>query len=244
MDLDRRGTILRRRNPILSNKQYNTMSLKRDYILTMVEQIAQFIARLVFLRETSRGEAALQEVNEFYKHFVELDADALRALPHEAVVALCADDGALNVQKGAALASILKEEGDILRQAGREADAVACHTRALALLLEIYGDGTQALPLGVLEKLELVIDRALDSPIPPRYRWMLIRYFEQIGSYADAENLLFDLIDEEGTPASVGEGLRFYERLAAKSDEDLANGNLPREEVEESRASLLAKARG
>jgi hypothetical protein len=217
------------------------MSLKRDYILTMVEQLAQFIARLVFLKETARGEQALSEINEFYKHFVELDAADIRALSHEKVIELCTDEGGLDVQRSTALASILKEEGDIMKLQGRDEDATASHTRALALLLATYGEGDRALPLGVVEKLDLVIDRAIDLPMPGPYRMMLLRYLEQSGLYADAENVLFDLI-ESGEPGAVQEGLGFYDRLAALSDEDLENGNLPREELEEGRAALGSRS--
>jgi hypothetical protein len=217
------------------------MSLKRDYILTMVEQLAQFIARLVFLKETARGEQALSEINEFYKHFVELDAADIRSMPHEKVIELCSDENGLDVQRSAALASILKEEGDIVKLQGRDEDAAACHTRALALLLATYGEGDRALPLGVVEKLELVIDRAIDLPMPGSYRMMLFRYLERCGSYADAEDVLFDLI-ESGEPGAREAGIGFYDRLAALSDEELANGNLPREEVEEGRAALAGRS--
>ena len=216
------------------------MSLKRDYILTMVEQLAQFIARLVFLKETARSDQALGEINEFYKHFIELDAADIRALPHQKLIELCSDEAGLDVQRSTALASILKEEGDIFKLQGRDEDAAAAHTRALALLLATYGDGDRALPLGTVEKLDLVIDRAIDLPMPGPYRMMLLHYLERSGLYADAEDVLFDLV-ESGEPGAVEEGLRFYDRLAALSDEDLRNGNLPREEVEEGRSALRSR---
>ncbi|MDB5036250.1 MAG: hypothetical protein JWQ98_3491 [Chlorobi bacterium] len=219
------------------NYKGNSM-LKRDYILSMVEHLAQFIARVVFLRETNRGDSAIAEIDEFYQKVFEHDARTIRTMPHQDVVALCVSDGLLDHQRSVALASVLKEEGDILALQGYMEGAGDCYTRSLVLLLATYGAGTEALPLGTVQTLELVVDRALGHEMPAAVTLDLLHYFEGNGLYADAENLLYELIDD-GTPGAAEEGVAFYQRLLRKDDQDLADGDLPRAEVEEGLAALL-----
>jgi len=57
-----------------------------------------------------------------------------------------------------------------------------------------------------------------------------------MGRYAKAENALYAILDSHAGFAD--EGRRFYERLLTKSDEQLAAGNLPREEVLEGMSNL------
>jgi hypothetical protein len=48
--------------------------------------------------------------------------------------------------------------------------------------------------------------------------------------FADAENTLFELIDEQ-VENILGEAFDFYQRLLNKTDQELDDGNLPKEEV-------------
>jgi hypothetical protein len=68
----------------------------------------------------------------------------------------------------------------------------------------------------------------------------LFRYLEDRALYATAEDALYEWVDRED-PAAISEGIAFYERLLAKSDAELAQGNLPRAEVEEGRGELLQR---
>jgi hypothetical protein len=66
----------------------------------------------------------------------------------------------------------------------------------------------------------------------------LFRYYESAGKYSKAEDVLFEALEDSGGADWVAAGQAFYERLAGKSDAELAAGNLPREELEESREEL------
>jgi len=50
------------------------------------------------------------------------------------------------------------------------------------------------------------------------------------------DEILSEVVQED--PAFVQEGMRFYQRLRAKTDEELQKGNLPRHKVEESMKDL------
>src|SRR6266511_2008230 len=75
-----------------------------------------------------------------------------------------------------------------------------------------------------------------------RYRRALTLAGYLAGRYADAEDALFEAIDD--LPADTGlvdAGIAFYQRLLALQDADLETGGLPREEVKSSLAELLRR---
>jgi hypothetical protein len=119
-------------------------------------------------------------------------------------------------------------------------------------LLAAYGDGTQALPLDAVPTLELVIERSAACELPAQVQRLLAGFFEINGFYSDAEDCWFEVIGEaEATEtesgetgmlaAAVADGIAFYHRLLDKTDDDLADGGLPRDEVHEGLAELQAR---
>lgn len=218
---------------------------KKDYILTMIEELALFLGRLIFLKETRRFDVAEAELHEFCVRLFERTPGELRAMPYDDLLAFAREG---DVRRCVALGSILKEMGDMARLQGNEEDASACYTWGLALLLDAYGTGDEALPLETAGRIEILIDNLTGLDLPPQVARQLMVYFERGGFYADAEDILFELIrggdnaasDIPGTGAiTLDEGIAFYQRLLTKDDTDLENGNLPREEVEEGLRELM-----
>ncbi len=73
-----------------------------------------------------------------------------------------------------------------------------------------------------------------DYELPEYIKSRLVGYYERLGEYGQAEDILFELLEVQ--PDNVGLielGRAFYARLLAKSDADLLAGNFSREEVED-----------
>ena len=67
--------------------------------------------------------------------------------------------------------------------------------------------------------------------------------YEELGRYARAEDCLFELIDRDWAPArDLGE--RFYHRLMARTDAQLEDGDLSREEVDDGLVELRQRLGG
>ncbi len=66
-------------------------------------------------------------------------------------------------------------------------------------------------------------------------------YCEQLGRFATAEDVLFEMLDRGDDVAETGPA--FYDRLLAKTETELQDGDLPRNEVEDGRQLLLARLR-
>ncbi len=70
----------------------------------------------------------------------------------------------------------------------------------------------------------------------------MARVLEALGRYADAEDALFELIDERpDDPGPVEEAIAFCQRLRPLEPEQLAAGGLNLEEVNDTLAELLRR---
>jgi hypothetical protein len=73
----------------------------------------------------------------------------------------------------------------------------------------------------------------------------LFRYRAATGRFAEAENALFDLVERGlANSAVIDEGRAFYRRLLDLEDEQLAAGELPRDEVIDGMTELEASVAG
>jgi hypothetical protein len=127
----------------------------------------------------------------------------------------------------------LKEAGDVAAARGRVKDGEARYTKGLHLLLDILGQSDPLEWPEFVPKVEAFLLALQGAPLSMRTVAMLMFHFERIGEFGKAEDRLFSMLESDPDNAGVVEfGIRFYQRLLARSDEELAAGNLPRAEVE------------
>jgi hypothetical protein len=111
--------------------------------------------------------------------------------------------------------------------------------KALNLLLEVVlRDPETGLP-DLVPSIQGLANQLEGSALPVRTNAALMQHFEQIGSFAKAEDQLFEIIGSEpNNPAVLDLGIGFYQRLLQESDPVLQGGDLPRTEVEAGLAEL------
>src|SRR5690349_18529461 len=89
--------------------------IRRDYILRMIEQFIQALARLRSLKEERRWEQATETLDEEFKRFVGIGAAAVERLTETELLARAIHgEPALAVRdKTLLLSGLLKEAGDV-----------------------------------------------------------------------------------------------------------------------------------
>jgi tetratricopeptide (TPR) repeat protein len=134
---------------------------------------------------------------------------------------------------------LLKAEADLYAGAGQAGEAAVRYRRAVALA------GTLAARSERLLDRELAADlleRAGDLQLSVTQRLAVARVLEALGRYADAEDALFELIDEDpDNPEPVEEAIAFCQRLRPLEPEQLVAGGLSPEEVTDTLAELLRR---
>ena len=199
----------------------------------MLQELTHIVARVQFLRRREEYEQALFEIDRVFKQF--WDVDATRPLSLDELISACSQEEESVAEKMVSLADLLKEQGDLLALQKKSAESQHSYALSLGLYLETLR--TSVVSMNLIQKAEHLIEQTSDLPLPAEVLKRLLSYYEARGLLAKAEDVLFDWL-ETGDAAAPEGGLAFYDRQAAKSDEELERGDLPRDEVEAGRKEV------
>lgn len=204
--------------------------IHNDYILRMISQLAKVLAHIVQLREKGRDDDALREIDQSMQKLCGLNSQLVNSLSEASLIAALRGGATLDVGKCLVLAGLLKEEGDVLLDRDREDDAAARYLKSLALYLEAMHDDARLVLPSYVERIQTVAEALDEFMMPLEIRTSLMEYYEMSGAFGAAEDVLLDMLeDEEDDAQAIGTG--FYERMLALTDDELATGDLPRDEV-------------
>ena len=93
-------------------------------------------------------------------------------------------------------------------------------------------------------KVEMLKEALQSAPLSLRAHAMLMQHHERTGEFAKAENALFAMLDAEPDNGAIVEfGVGFYKRMLEQSNTALADGGLPRAEVEEGLNEFLQRSK-
>ena len=203
--------------------------IERDYFMRMISILTQMIARILFLKNKMEFPKALQDIKTTSKTLLGVDGDLMRRLSPAQIMQLFGSDLTVAVPKSYVAAILFKEEAEVRALTGEEEEPARLYLRSLTLLLDVYGWAKEPTEPDHPKVIQDVLDKLRDFVLPMDLQEKLFRYRVQIGQYDKAEDLLYDILDMK--PEFKTEGMRFYERLLEKKDEELTKGGLPREEV-------------
>ncbi|HEX4263822.1 MAG TPA: DUF6483 family protein [Verrucomicrobiae bacterium] len=215
--------------------------IRRDYILRLIEEFAEALARIRALKKDGRLGDSRVLTDEEFKRITGLDADALLRLSETELLAKLIQGEPMHAvrEKMFFLTTLLKETGDIAAAQGREADSRACYLKGLHLLLDSLARGDGFEQPEFVPKVDLFVAALADNDLPMATHAALMEHYERTGQFAKAEDALFALLDADPENVALLEfGISFYERLLGQSDVRLEEGNLPRSEVEAARGEL------
>ncbi len=213
--------------------------VNKDYILRLAERLGRFLARILFLQEANRQEEALILIDEAFRQATGLTTGLINSLPEETLLKILSSHGALNAELCFYVAALLKAEGDVYASLDKQNESYYRHLRALNLFLELFLHGKSIDDLDLFPNIDDLVQRleAYELPLPTSHR--LFQYNEKAGRYARAEDVLFEMLEADSVPPElIAQGIAFYRRLMAKSDEELLLGNLSREELREGLAQV------
>src|SRR6266567_241127 len=218
--------------------------IRRDYILRMIEEFAQALARIRALKRSQRWGEASEAVDAEFKRLIGDGAQAVARLSETELLARLMQDGPTHVvrDKTLMLTTLLKEAGDIAVAEDRLDEGRECYLKALHLLLEGLARAEVFDCPEFVPKVEMLKEALQGAPLSLRTHAMLMQHHERTGEFAKAENALYAILDAEPDNEAITEfGVAFYKRMMARSDTALTEGALPRAEVEEGMKELLQR---
>lgn len=213
--------------------------IRQDYILRMIEQAAQLIARLLKLGDEGHRIGARELEEETAAKFLELTSENLEEWNDEKLYSHLKRHGPpieFPIRLGVAVA-LLDGRAQSLDQSGAKAEANEFLSRAIGILLRSKIESQRADLPEFAPGLEDLLGRLDQAQMPVGTAGLLVCYCEHVGQFAAAEDALFRLQEIVGNDRDVKKlGERFYQRLLRETDQTLAAGNLPRAEVEQGAA--------
>jgi hypothetical protein len=221
---------------------------QQDYLMRIIEQVAQALAEVLRLRRLGQFLQALGVVDATVLHYWGLDEQSLDRLDEQQLLELMRFGDVLDTRKTLLLADVLAAAADTYSEMDRPAQAYDRGLKSLGLYLTaLLGSDRQTLDSHrpqIEGRLQMLAPYRLPADILGR----LFRYYDRAGDFARAEDRLFEWLGAAGDvadrPAERQEarqaGLTFYHRLLTLPDRELIAGGLPRPEVAEGLRELEA----
>ena len=212
---------------------------QRDYLMRQIEQAARALAAIMKKALGGEADQALTMFDEVYQPLLGVSQRVVSTLTDEQLISLLTSGSMPDLRRVASVLEVVKSEADVHAQAGHQQAAATRYRRALSLAGYVAGRSEDLLDTELAGD---VVERTSGMALTPSQRLGLARVLESLGRYADAEDALFEAIDDLPADTSlVDAGIAFYQRLLALQDADLETGGLPRDEVKSSLAELLRR---
>ena len=197
------------------------------------------LAAIMGLAKAGRGDEALGMFDEAYKPLIGVGSRVVAVLDDGQLVDLLTSGSNPDLRRVALALELLKAEADLYQGAGQPGEAALRYRRALALAGCLAARSERLLDQRLAGEL---LDRAGELELTVAQRLATARVLEALGRYADAEDALFELIDERPLdPGPVEEAIAFCQRLRPLEPERLVAGGLSPAEVNDTLAELLRR---
>ena len=197
------------------------------------------LARILGLAKGGRGDEALGMFDEAYKPLLGIGSRVVAVLDDGQLVDMLTSGSNPDMRRVAMALELLTTEADLYAGTGQAGEAAVRYRRAVALAGCLAARSERLLDRELAASL---LERAGELELSAAQRLAVARVLEALGRYADAEDTLFELIDEApGDPGPVEEAIAFCQRLRPLEPEQLAAGGLPIEEVNATLAELLRR---
>jgi hypothetical protein len=142
--------------------------IRRDYILRMIEEFVQALARINALKKDQRWQEAAGVVDEEFKRLIGTGAQAVARLTETDLLArLIRGEPTQAVrEKTLILTALLKEAGDVAATQGRVEEGRSCYVKGLHLLLETLAREEVSTFPDFVPRVEMFAAALRDSPLP------------------------------------------------------------------------------
>jgi tetratricopeptide (TPR) repeat protein len=218
--------------------------MRRDYLLQMIQEFAQALARIASLKKGQRWDEAGEALDAEFQKLVGAGPQAVARFSDTELLARLVEGESTQIvrDKTLILTALLTEAGDIAVAQDRVDESRECYLKALHLLLDILARGEVSEFPEFVPKVEMLREALKEAPLLVTTHARLMQHYERAGEFARAEDELFAMLDAEPDNEPIVEfGIVFYQRLLAHRDVTLNEGNLPRAEVQEGLRELQTR---
>lgn len=141
--------------------------IERDYIMRMMQQLANALARIMRAREQEKYDEAQDAIDEAYGELFGLNETLVGVMSAESLAQLLGDS-----EKIKALARLLKEEGELCELQDDPTQAAIKYKKSLELYLEAVSSQTK-IDLESESMIKSLLDKIDFELLPKKYQAIL-----------------------------------------------------------------------
>jgi tetratricopeptide (TPR) repeat protein len=201
--------------------------LSEDYLIRMIRQAAAVIAKIIGLKMAGQYQEALQAIDQALEQLLGMNGDLVKLSDDESLYRILTANEVFDFERLGIIADLFKEEGDILKLQKQIPESNISYLRSLNYYLMINNSNDLSQQKEPLQKVEELIQYLTNYTLPEKTLFDLFCYYENIGEYAKADNILARLATHSKAKADIkSEMISFYKRLLSKSPKELIAGGM------------------
>lgn len=213
--------------------------LRKGMIEQQIEMLGAAMARISGKRSAGDLDGAAAEIRTAGLKITGLDTGILAALTGASLLEHFAVETWFDAGRCAASGALLHELAEITAERGMAERSRSLRAKAVTLLLTgLLHDPALRIP-AFEDRLSALIERDSYHELPLPDQRLLASYHESAGRFAAAEDVLFAMRMAAG-PAWPPLAMAFYDRMRARTEDELTAGDLSAEEVEAGWAEVCA----
>jgi hypothetical protein len=212
----------------------------QDYVKRMIEQLGQVWAEIVVQMRAGNTELAFKKLDAAYRELANMDRDLVHKTSEDYLILATMVGKVGDVDRSLVLGELLKIEAAMFAEGGDRPMRERCLSKALNILCEAYLRLNHGATPAHSALIDEIAAEMTDCDVTAITNWRLFQVYERRDLFERAEDTLHHLIDAD--EAYIEPGIAFYERLLKQPDHVLANGGLPRDEVQDGLDDLLDRA--
>jgi hypothetical protein len=198
----------------------------------MINLMVAALYQMIGLRKAGQYAEAQQVASGIMEQVFGMPVDVIRRLDDSVLLGNLTHQGVLDTDRVQLLADLLLEEGALLSAQGQVSEGYWSTLRALNFYLDVIGHGGAPNFPAPHDKIAEAIGKLTDFSLPADTLFSLAVYYEEQGSFQQAEQSFLRLLEITDYRYQVLDEIRaFYQRLLEKTDEALTQGGLTRPAV-------------
>jgi len=217
------------------------MPIRDDLVQRTLEALGSALAQLVRRPASVAVDEVRSMLDRAYLEHLGASGDTLRRLPSAQLLAVISTTGSVDAERAYLAGALLELDA---ATPGTDADLqTLLQVRALDLYTE--AGAARVGEADLAERIRRLRAALLDRVLPEATYGRLLHYLMVEGQFAVAEDLLFEWLEEHGpTVTLLQTGERLYDDLERADDAALIAGDLPRDELDEGRATFRRSCAG
>jgi len=207
--------------------------LTEDYVIRMINYLLAALGEIIGFKTAGQYLESSLAIDRLLMELFNLNIDVIRNMDDNNLIDALTNHDVLDVHRLMFAADVFKEEGDIFYARDNLIISMQSYLRAINLYLAAALNGSFSPLPDPVDRIDHLVRISGEADLPEDILVSLFCYYEQLGRYTAADDILTHLLSTSNqTDDVMAERRGFYTRLLEKTDAELVKGGMTRTQLE------------